>query len=272
MAYTLEMLINDYVSDSLSPYRELRYEVRLRHERMLARIIREKGKYRLHEIRTRTLFAWHRQWTEDDKNAMATAMMSRLRVLFRFGATMLENGECERLMDSIRRVRLQTSPTRNPSMTADQATSIRNTARAYGYNSIALVQALQFDLGFSQKDVIGEWVPLDEPGESALVYKGKKWRRGLRFSAIDANLILRHSVGSAGRPVQFDLRSAPMVLVELHLMPKFITANRENPMILCEHNMMPFVPHVFREKWRMVADAAGIPSDMRGGDGPFVLK
>lgn len=270
MASTVEGLIHDYRTDPISPFLELRYEVRLRHDRMLARIARERGKCRLRDIRARTLVSWHMQWKEGDKNAMATALMSRLRVLFRFGATMLENSECERLASIIGCVRLQTSPARNLIMTPEQATAIRTMARAYGYNSIALVQALQFDLGLGQKDIIGEWIPLDEPDPSTLVYHGMKWRRGLLFSAIDENLVLRHCVGSAQRPVQFDLKSARMVLEEINAMPKFLTARRDNPMILCEHNMMPFVSHVFRAKWRMVADAAGIPANMRGSDGPIV--
>ena len=70
-----------------------------------------------------------------------------------------------------------------------------------------------------QKDVRGEWVPVDEPGEGGAIWaeRKQKWLRGLRWSNIDKNLILRHTAGSSGRTIEVDLRTAPMVLEELKI-------------------------------------------------------
>ena len=46
----------------------------------------------------------------------------------------------------------------------------------------------------------------------------RKWLRGLRWSNIDKNLILRHTVGSSGRIIEVDLRTAPMVFEELKIL------------------------------------------------------
>src|SRR4051794_21715738 len=92
---------------------------------------------------------------------------------------------------------------------------IRTVARNhFGWYSIALAQALQFELMLSQKDVIGEWVPVGEPGESDVVHDGQKWLRGLRWSNIDNKLILWHAAGSSERRIEVDLRTAPMILEE----------------------------------------------------------
>ena len=45
---------------------------------------------------------------------------------------------------------------------------------------------------FRQKDVIGEWVPISEPGMSAVINGNSKWLRGLDWKEIDANWICKH--------------------------------------------------------------------------------
>jgi hypothetical protein len=55
-------------------------------------------------------------------------------------------------------------------------------------------------LKFGQREVIGEWVPEDEPGMSDIAAKGKKWLRGILWSAIDAKMILRRTIHTHGGP------------------------------------------------------------------------
>jgi hypothetical protein len=105
-------------------------------------------------------------------------------------------------------------------MTAGHVQAISKAAwEHFGWPSIGLAQALQFELLLVQKDVIGEWVPVGEPGKSDAVVGNQKWLRGLRWSDIDENLILRHKVGSGGREIEVDLRTAPMVLEMLKVIP-----------------------------------------------------
>jgi hypothetical protein len=78
--------------------------------------------------------------------------------------------------------------------------------------TIALAQALQFELMLRQKDVIGEWVPIEEDGEALLVDGELKWTRGLLWERDRRNLILRHQTSKTGKPAVFDLKLAPMVM------------------------------------------------------------
>ena len=50
-------------------------------------------------------------------------------------------------------------------------------AEHFGWYSIALAQALQFELLLSQKDVIGEWVPVTEPGKSDVIWAERRLLR-----------------------------------------------------------------------------------------------
>ena len=213
MGRTLKQLIDSYRTDPYSDFKTLRYQVRTKRDGELNRLLKEHGSNQLRNIRFRTLTAWYRDTLADGKVAKANSLLSRLRELFRFGSSMLEDADCERLCNDFGKLRLDSSSPRRVKMTAAHVLAISKAARKhFGWPSIGLAQALQFELLRVQKDVIGEWVPVGEPGTSDLVVGGQKWLRGLRWSDIDENLILRHKVGSGGHEIEVDLRTAPMVL------------------------------------------------------------
>jgi hypothetical protein len=270
MGYTLRQLIGRYRTDPDSGFAKLQYQVRLKQDRLLARIGKEYGHYQLRGIKTRTLLAWYKIWAAGGKIAMAYELMVRLRAMFAFGFALLEDQECERLHKILKETRFRSLGARSVQITKEHVQAIRITAREhFGWPSIALAQALQFELLLPQKDVIGEWVPVAEPGESDVVWEERKWLRGLRWSNIDRNLVLRHATGAGGRPIEVDLKTAPMVMEELHF-----SAGTENamhfpehgPLVLCDITAMPWLTAEFRRKWRLVAKKAGVPDDFKNRD------
>jgi hypothetical protein len=272
----LEQLIDSYRTDPDSDFQNLTYQVRMKHDGELTRLIAAHGSIQLRDIHFRTLTAWYRDALADGKIARAHSLVSRLRELFRFGHLFLEDGDCHRLFEALRKLQLDMSPPRRVEMTADHARAICKTAREhFGWHSIALAQALQFELLLGQKDVIGEWVPVGEPGESDVVRPGQKWLRGLRWSSIDKNLILRHRVSSSGRRIEVDLRTAPMALEEFKLFMAYPCSTLDDlidslphsgPLILCDINGMPWSTAEFRRKWRLVARKAGVPDNVTNRD------
>ena len=269
MGYTLKQLIEQYRSDPNSPFLDLQYQVRVKQDRLLARISQEYGNHQLRNIRTRTLLTWHKAWASGGKIAMAYELMVRIRALFRFGYTMLEDRECRRLLDILKETRFRSLGPRSVQMTAEHARAIRATAHEhFGWHSIALAQALQFELLLSQKDVIGEWVPVGEPGKSDIVCQDQKWLRGLRWSNIDKDLILRHAVGSSGRIIEADLKTAPMVLEELKDYSEAIQSciKSSDPLVICDITGKPWSTAEFRRKWRLVAKKAGVPDIIKNRD------
>lgn len=239
---TLKRLIDNYRTDPYSDFKKLKYQVRTKRDGELNRLLKEYGSTQLCNIRFRTLTAWYRDALADGKIAKANSLLSRLRELFRFGYLMLEDADCDRLCDDLGKLRLETAPPRRVQMTADHVRAICKTAREhFGWPSIGLVQALQFELLLVQKDVIGEWVPVAEPGNSDVVVGDRKWLRGLRWSDIDENLILRHKVGSGGRDIEVDLRTAPMVLELL----KLVAAERNGP--------CPPMSEILHRLWEVLA-------------------
>lgn len=265
---TLGSLIAHYQTDPDSSYHKKRYHVRKNHDAHLARVVRRHGTTPLSDIKGRLLLAWHKEWLGEDgkKVAIAHMFIGHLRTLFTFGRTLLEDPECIRLGQLCHDMRFTAPRPRTERMTADQAVAIRSMAHQHGRASIALAQAFQFDLMLRQKDVLGEWVPMDEPGTSEIIRAdGMKWITGLRWSEIDENFVLRHITSKRQKPIEIDLRLAPMVMEELGAVDR-AALPASGPVVLCEATGQPWSAVAYRMRWRAIADAAGIPGEIRSMD------
>jgi hypothetical protein len=153
-------------------------------------------------------------------------------------------------------------------LTAEHAQKIINIAHEKGLDSIALAQAFQFDcITLRQKDVIGEWVPVTEPGPADLsnLHDGtSKWTRGLRWEEIDSNLVLRHTPIHGVKEIVIDLRNnAPTVMAEFK---RIGDLPKSGPIIVYERSRLPYRTFQFRQTWRQLADAAGIPKNVKNKD------
>jgi hypothetical protein len=177
---TLAGLIHAYQTDPTSTYHGLRYHVRKNHESMLRRLSEQYGHTALSDIRARDIKLWHMGWSQDGKLSVAKAFMSQLSTMSGFGLTMLEDTDCERLSLVLSKLRFPSPKPRKVRLTAQQAEAIRLVAHSFGWHSIALAQAFQFELMLRQKDALGEFVPFTEPGESDIRFRGQKWLRGIR--------------------------------------------------------------------------------------------
>lgn len=280
-AGTLRTLINAYQTDKDSPYQNNRYHVRRSRDNLLRRISNKHGHEKLSDIKARVLLEWHRFWSADEtKLATGSSVIGQLRALFSFGATLLEDPECERLCSVMHKMRFKGTKARSVSITADHANAIRPMARDnFGWPSMALAQAFQFECTLRQKDVIGEWVPIAEPGISDITRDGEKWLRGIRWEEIDDNLILRHVTSKKQKLMEADLKLAPMVLEELQDLigadplivvdevTKKVTVNRhllqtKGAVIISEITGWPWSANEYRRKWRKVATACSIPKNV----------
>ncbi|HXJ61322.1 MAG TPA: tyrosine-type recombinase/integrase [Verrucomicrobiae bacterium] len=270
---TIRSLVNCYQTDPHSRYHKKRYSTRRNHDTMLRRIAVRHGPEELRDIKGRTLLAWCAEWS-DGGRMLATWQSVRglLRVMFSFGFAILEDPECERLcaLMSSDAMEIEHSPPRTQSITAEWATAIRVTAREhFDWPCMALAQALQFELTLRQKDVIGEWVPISEPGTSDITWRKQKWLRGLRWSEVDANFVLKHVTSKRQKEIEVNLMLAPMVLEELALMagvsPAMLRRDMfptTGPIVKNRLTNWPYNDSEFRRKWRKVANVAGIPRNV----------
>lgn len=261
---SLSSLMICYRTDPDSKFKKLRYNSRCYYETLMGLIDRDYGTMQLAEIKSRTFLRWHETWSEGGKAAVAHGKIGMLRTLFGFGLTMLEDTECGRLKTILSEMRFEMPKPRTESLSAEQATAIRAMAHQKGRPSIALAQAFQFELMLRQKDCIGEWVPMPEPGMSdTFDKKGHKWLRGIRWEEIDQNMVLSHVTSKRQKRITVSLQNAPMVMEE---MAKLGDRPATGPIIVSEHDGLPWDAVEFRRWWRICADACGVPKTIRNMD------
>lgn len=266
-ALTINDLIERYKSDPDSNFSTLSFNTRGHYTDLLRVIGKEYGNERLADINARALVRWHEEWSAGGKIAGAHSKITMLRRLVGFGATSLEDADCTRLSLILHRLRFEPPKARTGRMTLEQVINIRAKAHEKGRPSIALAQAFQSDIGLIQKDVIGEWIPVSEPGESDIIDGDRKWVRGLRWEAVNDPLFL--SVG----PNTYNLNEYPAVMEELEIQfdfhPTTHTRNRlpaTGPIIVSEWDKLPWTPPEFRRWWRMIADEVGVPKGVKNSD------
>lgn len=275
---TIKSLIRVFQTDPDSPYANLRTQTRKGYDSLQSTIERAVGAARVPELTFRDFRRWHENFCkpkidgQPPRKARAHGLMTQVRILVSFGKLVGLAG-CAQAKEILSDMEFQTPQRRTTFITAPQCIAFRHEAHRRGLHSMALAQALQFELMLRQKDVIGEWVPTSEPGLSEVTHAGRKWINGVHWKEVSPELILTHRLSkslkgrdaiadpSAGKTEQFDLTTYPMVMEELAL-----ASNRVGPMIVFERTGRPWDHKYFGGQWRKIARAVGIPDKVQNRD------
>lgn len=278
-------LMKCYHTDPESPYHEKRYCSRKYYDALCAKIEKTVLPARdgvdacklvdvlVENIDARMLRRLHVIWSANGKVATGHAVMGMVRSLMTFGSTLLNDAECLKVKVLMHGMKFKTASPRTEALTAQQAADHRAMSHRIGKPSIALAQAIQFECALRQKDVIGEWVPLNERDMSTVIHGNEKWLRGVQWQEIGADLVLRHVTSKRQKMLEISLRNAPMVMEELCLKfgatPATLTRDmlpKDGPIVVDERSQQPWGAYEFRRWWRLVADKCEIPKSVRNMD------
>lgn len=251
-------LCDAYLTDPDSPVHKLRYVTQEGYKRLISRLVRDLGDRDLATIGSRDLLHAHAAWMEGTKVAMAHSLATMLRVIIGFGSTILENQDCMRLRLILTGMRFKNSERRTVWLTAEQGEWVRDEATEKFYYAIALAQALQTSTAMRQKDILGEYVPLDDPEPSTILNaKGTmKWVRGVTREEVNADLIITHKTSKRGQVLSFNLSACEPVMEE------WFSAPPSGPLIIDPETDLPYEAWKFRRTWRWLADLAGVPKNV----------
>lgn len=283
---TVDGLIRCYQTDKDSDYQEIRFKSRGTYGTHLRKISKTVGKRQLSQVKGRDLKRWYENWSvEGTKIPTASAMMTMLRIIIGFGASILEDPDCSRLRGILSAMKFGKGKRRKSILTMAQVNAIRAKAHEIGQPSLALAEALKFSLIGRPKDTLGEWLPISEPGISAVVRGGYKWLFGYDWREIDANFTLVHRLSKsirgrrsvlnedAGKILTYRLPLYPMIMEELaRIAGCEVTQLRRDmfptagPLVVYEGTGLPYHDATYRRDWREIATAVGVPKEVQQRD------
>lgn len=261
---TLTSLSRLFQTNEDSPYRTMKWNSRENVTKNLVIIERTVGSRQIGKLLGPDFKRWHRQWGDPKDPAdpdsparpwRAKRCMDTVRQLIGYGVT-LGYDDCFRADTILSKIRFKTPPARKSIMTAEHVEAVRKAAHAEGWPSVALATVLQFELAMRQKDVIGEWEP-SRDARGGITFRDTRWVNGLVWSDIDSNMVLRKVHTKTGFEVQHDLKLHPAVLEEVAKVP---LGKRVGPMIIAETTGKPYGNRKFTERWRKIANKAGVPN------------
>lgn len=272
---TVRGLSMAYQADPDSGFCKIRYTSRCHYQLQLAAIERSVGARRLDAVKGRDFRRWFDEWATDPDGSIhiprAAESMKFVRLLIRYGASVLEDEACQRLASSLDNQQFYSVKAREKVRTEAQVVALRKRAHEAGRPEIALAEAFLWDLMLRPSDVYGQWVPESEPGLSEVTSNGNKWLYGLRWNEI-ADLRLTHRISKsikgraavmdpdAGKTKTWNLRNCPMVMEEL---VDIDLSNKGGPIIVNPETKLPFRSTRLKKVWRELARDVGIPDHIQ---------
>lgn len=265
----LRSLVNVFQTDKDSPFHGWEYDGRMDFINHCKHIARDDGHLKLADIGARDFKRIYEEarWRggsqeERGKVNYAHKRISALRAIFSFGMAFEIDPNCARVKAILAEMKFENGRARTESMTLRQCEDIIAAAHQFGFPSIALAQAIQFDWRVRQRDVIGAWVPERERGITVTHWHGRKWLRGMRHEEISSTLVISHPVSKSrhhGKMLERDINLYPMVKTEFDRIPE---DKRHGPLVVCEITGRPWRAEHFRDKWRDCATLAKVPENV----------
>lgn len=291
---TVASVIDIYLNDPDSPYKELGYQASLTYADRLELIRAEHGTERIigskdHPGLTfRSFKHWHEKWRDPDganRVSHAYEHIKFTRIAFHFCALAKVPG-CKDISEILSEMEFENPKSRTQVVTPEQSILLRKGAHQVGRPSIAFAQALQDGLIVRQKDVIGELIPRSHPGISDTHMGAFKWVKGFRWEELDNNFTLTHRLSKSlrgkraianpdsGKTKVWSLWLYPTIIEELCLIAGVARAElrrdmfpASGPMVTAEHTRgLPWRQKVFANKWRKIARLVGIPDEVQNRD------
>jgi hypothetical protein len=255
-----------YTQNDDSPFQEVKFNTRKTYVWDLDFLDGLIGHVKLSSMNLaffKKLYAGIRHRHDQDHITQAHRSLSMIRRVMRYGVAAEIKG-CARLVEILHNTRFEQPTRRDVAMTREHVTAFVAKALDLDRPSLALATALQFETALRQRDVIGEWIPLNGAAPSSNYVIGRaQWENGLTWANIDDQWRLSKRTTKTGQVVSHDLTLCPIAFGMLQKIPE---ANRIGPLIIDERADRPYAQNAFQSEWRKIANAAGIPKEVRNTD------
>lgn len=251
-----------------SPFKKVKWNTRRTYSQMLDTIEYAASEIKLTAINIETLHRWYNDACYPMGKGVnkpvhirkAHGVISMMRRVVSYGVA-AELPECARLHAILSNMRFKAPPKRNTTLSVDHVVDFIDAAITQGRFSLALGTALQFELAMRQRDVIGEWEPVEDAQYiSHYVINRRQWVNGLTWDLINKDWILTKPTTKTGQVVTHDLTLCPMSKQLIEQIP--LEKRSFGPVIIDELHNRPYAEHAYQRHWREVANTANIPKNV----------
>lgn len=264
---TMASLIRLYQEDEDSPYHKVRDNTRASYDHDLKLLSRGIGERQVAELTGKDFARWYDSFAAPKTDGAprrvrrAHGLVTMLRILFGFGVTRRFT-VCRDAAEILDEMRFETPRRRRVTMEFAHAQAIVDQALKDGLRSIALGQAMQFELAVRQIDAIGYWARVKGEGEGGIIFRGRRWTGGFTWSDLTGQMMTKETT-KTGAEGQWDPTLCPLVVRAIAAFPK---AEQVGPMIIDEATGRPYLAGRYARVWRKVATAAGVPAQVWNRD------
>lgn len=262
---TWRWLIARYLGDATSPFHEIKANTARNYRRIIETWERAIGDALLSSCNHTEMVKWQR--VMQDKGRSVHDIKSRftmLRRLVSYGV-MIEHPECLRLSGILSRMRIKSPPPRHVFPTREQVEAVIKQADAAGDHAVSLTTLFMWWFALRAVDVRGQWLEV-RPGDDTggIVKNGMRWADGMTWDMIDRDItrltkVISKTASRNPDPITFDLTLVPEIRNRLLEVP---TEKRVGPVILA-HDGLPFRHMALAQRFRIHANAAGLPKHIK---------
>jgi hypothetical protein len=265
---TIASLAKIYEIHPDSPIRDVRHGTRVSYLNEAKILVKAVGKRRIDQVNGVDVRRWHRKASAPKEKGgnprlrRGQGLVRHLRRIVKFGAS-LKLPECSEFKDILSDLRITTPPPREEAPELRHVLAIIEQAHKVGRPSIALAQAIMFELTIRQSNVIGQWEPIaNGETESGIVSNGQRWGDGLLWQHI-SNGILKLKTSKTGKTGRWQIDEYPILKAEID---KVAIEKRTGPMIIDENAGRPYFHRHFARNFREIARLAGVPDEIWSRD------
>lgn len=268
---TFAYLFRQFRERDSSPFNRVEWNTRRTYSQVLDSLEEVIGSVRLSDVKIDHFWRWYNEarWPEGKGRGKretihkAHGYMNMLRRTLSFGIG-CELPECARLKGILDEQRFPAPKPREIAPHLGHVLAFIKQAKAMGRMSLALGTAIQYETGMRQRDVIGEWKPIDGTPISPFILFRREWLNGLMWAQIGADGVFYKKTTKTGAVVSHDMTYYPLTTALIQEIP--LERRSWGPMIIDEKTNRPYAENAFQREWRKVARLAGVPDEIRNTD------
>lgn len=265
-AGTYGHLIQKYLTDEFSPFRDVKPVTQRGYTEFLDRWIPVIGEMQVGDLNYNTIMRLKKAMQDKGRSvSYIKRMFTMLRIATRYGKVQKFAGASE-VVDILSELRVANPPKRTVAPTREQVYAIVEEADRRGLTAVSVGLTMCFELCLRAVDVRGQWFKSDD--QTGVWHDGKQWKDGLTWDMFSPDLtsfskVISKTANSMPEPYTFDLTPLPGLIERLEWLKA--DGSGVGPVIVSS-NGRPYTIYSWSQAFRRIRDDLKLPEEITAMD------